>query len=278
MTSLPDGVASMLVSARRALDPAPEDKARNRQRLKALVAAGALPSVELPPDTGLSASPAEAASTVVQRLAGSPARLLATTALVGGLGFGGGYAVGHHRADFVGSRPSLQEPSDPRPNVTPRALETAAEVDWSSPPPAMPAPALPAPKATGTSAATGTRSPVHATRGSGSLADEVERLQEAQQALRDGNHAKALRLLDALSTSHPNGALLEERQAARTLALCAAGNSDSASKAASSFLRRYPNSAYADRIRSACQRPSSAHSAAEPERSSEEGSATGNRP
>src|SRR5262249_36408651 len=65
---------------------------------------------------------------------------------------------------------------------------------------------------------------------------ELSLLREAQGALRAGEPARALALLDAAQPA--GGALGEERDAARVLALCGAGRVDDARREAARFLAR----------------------------------------
>lgn len=77
---------------------------------------------------------------------------------------------------------------------------------------------------------------------------------QALRSLRDGDPDAALQSLDALGSAQPNGALAEERLAARVVALCAAGRIDEAKAAAADFLARYPGSVQASQVRASCAR------------------------
>ena len=251
MNRLSEDAGRVLDSARRALTPDVEDKERNRARLAALVAAGALPSVELPGAGDLAAVPGSDTGGFLQALARSPGQFLAAAAVVGGLGFGSGYLVGHKssasREAGSAAGPSRAQTA-PAPVVTSAAeqddgLKADDSLDDVDPP------------STPTANRTFTNERARAgpvTSGSAKLAEEVELLRAAQQALRSGNPSGALQLLDELARKHPEGALLEEREAARVLAQCASGRSASATKAARVFLKAHPRSAYAGRVRSGC--------------------------
>lgn len=63
--------------------------------------------------------------------------------------------------------------------------------------------------------------------------------------------AAALSILQRLSRVHPNGYFVEEREALTVLALAAQDDEDAARKQAARFLKRYPTSPFADRIRAA---------------------------
>ncbi|MEO8875537.1 MAG: hypothetical protein ABI461_08120 [Polyangiaceae bacterium] len=81
---------------------------------------------------------------------------------------------------------------------------------------------------------------------------EVELIQHAQQALAANDASTALALLNEHARRFPNGALAEERDAARVLALCGAGRQADASAMGAAFLNRYPTSPLASRVRSSC--------------------------
>lgn len=82
------------------------------------------------------------------------------------------------------------------------------------------------------------------------LAEETRLLREADQALRAGNAARALSLLDEHQSRFPRGVLAPERRAERLLASCQLGHVDA--KAARAYLASHPSSAFAARIRDAC--------------------------
>jgi len=84
-----------------------------------------------------------------------------------------------------------------------------------------------------------------------SSVDSIDELRAIAQARRlmANEPQTALALLERLTRAHPKGYFVEEREALRVLALSAAGRSDQAERYAESFLRAYPNSPFADRIR-----------------------------
>ena len=88
-----------------------------------------------------------------------------------------------------------------------------------------------------------------------SVAEEARLLREADAALRSGDAARAAGLLADHARQFPHGVLAEERDAQRVLVLCAAGQEDDARAEASRFLRAYPESPLAGRVRLACARP-----------------------
>lgn len=87
------------------------------------------------------------------------------------------------------------------------------------------------------------------------LRAETSALRTAQKALRDGDTARALALLASEAELHPNGALVQERAAARVLALCQAGNVAAARTEARQFESAYPTSPLRARLRAACAEP-----------------------
>ena len=91
--------------------------------------------------------------------------------------------------------------------------------------------------------------------GPSTLVAEAGLLRRADGALKVGNAALALELVDQHATSYPGGVLVEEREAERVLVLCGLGRADDARIAASAFLRDYPRSTQAARVRGACGSP-----------------------
>jgi len=85
-----------------------------------------------------------------------------------------------------------------------------------------------------------------------SLVEETTLLREAHAALKEGDAAKSMQVLDKLAARHPDGILREERLAARILALCAAGRVDEAREKARSLLTEAPRSVHAARVRASC--------------------------
>jgi outer membrane protein assembly factor BamD (BamD/ComL family) len=81
------------------------------------------------------------------------------------------------------------------------------------------------------------------------LRQEVAFIKEARQALRDGNAARALRLLEECGRLHPAGVLVQERERLAIQALIAGGRAGEASARASEFLRKYPDSPHAGEVR-----------------------------
>ena len=84
---------------------------------------------------------------------------------------------------------------------------------------------------------------------------EIALLRPAQRALRAGDHARALRLLDDHSKSFPRSMLAEERSLGRIQALCGLGRRAQAQSAIDAFVRRHPGSPLTGRVKKACPEP-----------------------
>jgi hypothetical protein len=84
------------------------------------------------------------------------------------------------------------------------------------------------------------------------LRAELELLNAAQAAQRDGNAAHALALLERYDVRFPAGQMTNERLAVEVFAACGLGNRPRAMRAASRFLQRDSSSALAERVKRAC--------------------------
>jgi hypothetical protein len=80
----------------------------------------------------------------------------------------------------------------------------------------------------------------------------VRALRAVERALREGTPGFALSLLRELDRKVPNGRLLEERLATRTIARCASGDVPLGVNLAEDFAERYPDSVYGRRVSDAC--------------------------
>jgi hypothetical protein len=90
-------------------------------------------------------------------------------------------------------------------------------------------------------------------RASSALGDEVDLIRAAHEQLHQGNAGAALETLAEHARRFPNGALREERQASRILALCQLGNVAAARAEADRFVLEAPGSPLVDRVRGACR-------------------------
>lgn len=95
------------------------------------------------------------------------------------------------------------------------------------------------------------------------LNEELGLLARAQAALSSGQAAQALALLEEHAASYPDGALREERMAARVFALCALDRREEARAEAQQFVGNAPRSPLAARVRAAC--PAATIQPAQPE-------------
>jgi hypothetical protein len=149
------------------------------------------------------------------------------------------------------AEPSLPAPGatrvsgDPAPErVLPHAAETPRLASGTS--------AAPRPEAR----AHGPRPRAHAAgeapRSAESLRLVLEQLRKAQLFSRAGEHRRALAALDELDARVPLSVLQDEREVARTLALCDAGQERAASELAARMIQRAPDSAYALSLRESC--------------------------
>jgi hypothetical protein len=85
-----------------------------------------------------------------------------------------------------------------------------------------------------------------------SLARELELLGAAEQRLRGGDPNGALRMLEQHARRFPEGALRQERMAARAIALCKLGRLQDGHSIARQLARSAPSSPLAARVRRAC--------------------------
>jgi hypothetical protein len=85
-----------------------------------------------------------------------------------------------------------------------------------------------------------------------SVASELALLGKARAALRAGDGAKSLALLDEHARHFAGGQLSAERQAVRVLALCSLGRTPEARQVASQFFTQHPHSPLTQRLHSSC--------------------------
>jgi hypothetical protein len=97
-------------------------------------------------------------------------------------------------------------------------------------------------------------------RSTPNLAEETQLLADAQRALSAGTPERALALIEAHKARFPQGDLSQEREAARVVALCALGRVREAGRARANFLRAWPSSPLASRVRAACPASPARHS------------------
>jgi len=132
----------------------------------------------------------------------------------------------------------------PAPQVPPPSAPLPPPPGAAPPAEAQPAPAVSQPEKSGP--------PVHTATIRGSairLKEETTLIRDARQALRQGDAARSLRLLDECRRLFPHGVLEQERERLAIEALGKSGRTSEASARAAAFLRRHPDSPHADEIR-----------------------------
>jgi hypothetical protein len=142
------------------------------------------------------------------------------------------------------SRVELPAPAEPPPSR--RASEAKARPRGEAATPSAPAEAA---KSSRTEDAPDASAAEASTR---SLAQEAEALARAQAAIQGGRADEALRVLADYAQQFPRGALREEHDALRALALCASDRASEGRAAAQVFLGAHGGSALAERVRQGC--------------------------
>lgn len=237
-----------LVAAGREVTMPPGDRAR----LWASLAAACVAT-----EAGVAAA-AGAASASAGTTSGSVLSVLASWKGVALLAVLGGGVVTYHM-----NRP---RPVEPRPISAPavRHASVATAVSRAEPGP-QPAPVQPVPVAAEKPAAPApSRAPgARAARSAvvseppdetartvpSRLAEESRAVIAARRALRDGDPALCLRLLEAARAAFPDGSLAQEREALTIQALASSGQRELAARRAASFLREHPESPHGADLR-----------------------------
>lgn len=223
-SSLSSRARAILRAGRAAHTPTAEEQARVRTSLEARLGAAALFSAPAHPPGAESGGGSLGSGAAVT--ASSISKLAVVAVLAAGSA-AGVVALRRH----VPPAPALIQAAPPAPLESPPPV-----LESESPLPTAPAPA---PR----------RSPV----ASEGVAGEVRLLRAAQDALRAGQPAVALRLVDRHAARYPRGAaLVEERSAARILALCGLGRQAEARHATERFMRQWPHSPLASRVQAEC--------------------------
>jgi hypothetical protein len=264
------------LDAARAIEPPPELASRVWTDLvMALGAAGAAGSVAA--TVGRAGAPASAASASVSAGAGAKAAVLKALALgatVGAITTGGAVALTSHAtpsepasvpaAAIVTTHSPAKAHDIPTSPVEAR-IPGSVEPQAPNTDVAMPSRTVArtgtasesAPMAPGAAPPSG--SSIASFDGAGKLSNgaadtaraEARLVGVAREALREGDVARALSILEDAQRSFPNGILLQEREALSISALAAAGRRTEASARAGIFLRAFPNSPHAERVRAA---------------------------
>jgi len=142
--------------------------------------------------------------------------------------------------------PVPDEPAPPAPAPPSRPPTLQAEVPRSAPPPAPPTQTTtPRPRSRVDSKTDDSKTvdskPVDS-KPVASLAEELRLLREARTNLRAGRAAAALTQVSTHRKDYPSSALAEERDATEVMALCALGRTDAATRKATAYAQRFPDS------------------------------------
>jgi Tfp pilus assembly protein PilF len=86
------------------------------------------------------------------------------------------------------------------------------------------------------------------------LREETAQLRQAQQALRGGQAARAMAMLDEQNRLFARGVLGQERMVTRILALCALGRRGEAQRLGAALERSSPRSPHLATLRNSCAR------------------------
>ena len=207
---------------------------------------------------GIAVGAGAAVTTATTSIAASPAALLGATVVKLGtvIVVAGGLATAGYVAwrapspksmsavtEAPRAAPQTPAPEQPAPVVAPNHPEPTA---MQAPAPAKAPRARPpaAPASDRASRAPRTTTP--------DLEGEARLLEQADADLRRGDANAALARLAEHAARYPAGALREEREGVRVVALCRAGREAEGKAAAERFLAHSPRSALATRIRAAC--------------------------
>lgn len=191
-----------------------------------------------------------------------------------GVGASGAVAVvARHAPEHEGSVPaSLRMSAGVSPSAHPAEPERGfdrrressvapAAPDTGAPPPASRREVVPSERAS-RAAAVGENGDVGPVRSAPSspasastLSEEAALLQRAERALAAHQPAAALAILAEHETHFARGALREEREAAKVLALCGLGRVDEARRFARAFVNAAPHSVLVPRLEHSCAAP-----------------------
>jgi hypothetical protein len=247
MSGLGPEASAFLEAGSHGDEPTDADRERIRAAIAARVATGAAAGLAAAAGATVGAAAGGSTASAWARL-GWAAKALVAVGFVGTIGAG---AASLLRAPP--RRPTSAVSSDPHSALQEASRVTAADSTSTEaadgPTPTLSssgfALAAPAPSAW---AAPSRRVPAM----TGDVAAEVRLLSDAQAAVRGGDAARALALLDEHAQRYPKGALGEERDAARVAALCALGRNAEARTLADRFLRTVPDSPHAGPMRASC--------------------------
>ena len=225
MSDLSPQARALLRAARSYDEPTDADARRVRVSVLTKVAAG----------VGAAAGLTSYASGASALLAGATVKIGAAVLLCAGIGT---YAAVQLRAPAPEHvRPAVVQT---QPTKAPERLLAVAPVEE--------APALQV-ESKGRVHASG---PSHRRRTTADLEGEARLLEEADAEIRAGNPSAALVRLAEHAAKYPTGALSDEREGVRAIALCRAGRSIEGRAAADKFLSGTRKTSLAARVRTAC--------------------------
>jgi hypothetical protein len=234
--------ALWLRQARTDLGPTSEERTRMLARLSGVWAGAANVDV-----AGSPAVPGGAGEDLPSAARYSLKSLALTATASLALGFGAGIFVAQPQGDAA--RPPSLEVAPSRPVAEP-VRPTAAKEEALVPPAASPLDGLP-----GRRSSPGSRTPA-VERGQGNLAstpyEELNYVRRAQMALKRGNAALALGLMQNLDETHPKGALLTERGVTKVLAFCQLGRAEEATRLGRRIVAQGNASVYRERLEASC--------------------------
>lgn len=239
MSGLGPDARALIDAASEGDDPSSADAARVRAKVAARVAIAAGTGA-----AGVTAAKTSAAATT----AGIGTKIALAVAVVGATSAGG--AALYERATrepipVIETAPTL---ATPVPSSPARALAPAPAPDPTPAPAPAPAPPPARTVARSVPIATSTKP----TTTTDTLAEEARLLRAAHASLAAGDGRGAMTALDEHASRFPRGALSEEREAGRVLALCAQGRAVEARAAASAFVATSPRSPLAAQVRRSC--------------------------
>jgi hypothetical protein len=236
--SCPDAERELLSIGAR-LEPPPGAEARVWQALAGTIAAAAVAGSAADASSKTAAATSTSAGLTTAKIV---AAVIALATLVGLVALGR-YLISPAKDPrppaSVAIVPGGEAPATPAPPAPPSAATAPSWPDEVPPPPppveanrtrpARRAPPAPSPQS--------------------HLRQETTLIREARQALRGGDSAQALRLLDECRRLFPTGVLEQERERLAIEALVADGRAAEASARAGEFLRKYPDSPHASEVR-----------------------------
>jgi hypothetical protein len=238
MPELSPRLRQLVDASRQAQGPSADDRERVSRALGRRLAVGAVVAATALGSREVAGAAATKAGALAATGSGAKWVVVSLAVVAGGLGGVGAYHLGTRsdRAPVVASAVVAQPAARaPKASVPAKALEPSQE------PPVAEARAPSTPRA-----------PAASVTKPDTLGRELELLRGAQRALDSGAPSQALTLLNQYAAEFPHGTLRHESQAARIIALCAAGQRAAGLKAAAQFLQAEPSSPFARRVRSAC--------------------------